>query len=276
MQIDECLAVLGNLPSRLDRLILSGGEPLYELEKLMEILDAARVRYGAATQLMLQTNGDLLDGKKLDQLLAKGVTRIDVASMDRHHRGAGARQEQLAQLFASRGMVGDAAGPLVSRDDYLKPGRASYGFWGATEDLWLQGNWPRGRALETGRWTRDGDHNFCAILSGGRGFLGGTELPHEVALQLWRIYPCCPGTWRPLGDARCERVGDVLARAARSPVFRRINEGNPYALGEHLGISEEHGRERARALGSVCLWCDEFFRLHGGGAGDDGPPPGGG
>jgi hypothetical protein len=263
MPLEECLAVLGNLPPRLDRLILSGGEPLIEFDKLLAILDAARERYRGATQLMLQTNGDLLDGGKLDLLLAKGVTRIDVASMDRHHRKAGARQDRLTELFTSRGLAGDDPDPLVSSENYLKPGEASYGFWGATEDLWLQGNWPRGRALETGRWTRDGGHNFCAILSGGRGFLSGNGLPQEVAIQLWRVHPCCPGTFSPLGDARREPVPAILARAARAPAFRKIDEGNPYALGEHLGLGEDHGRRRARALGSVCLWCDEFFRDHG-------------
>jgi hypothetical protein len=128
--------------------------------------------------------------------------------------------------------------------------------------MWLGGNWPRGRAMRTGLWKRDGEHNFCAVLSGGKGFLGGTDLPHEISVQLWRINPCCPGTREPLGDARIEKVSAVLERLADSPVFRRMNEGNPYAMGETLGISEKKGRARARQLGSVCFWCDEFFERH--------------
>lgn len=262
LPLDECLAIVENLPRQTDRLILSGGEPLMELEKLLAILDAAKSKYGDRTQLMLQTNGDWLSAFVLDRLLAHGISRIDVASMDRHHRGAGRRREELEALFRSRGLSGDALEPLVSQDDYVQPDRPSYGFWGSTEELWLGGNWPRGRAFETGRWTRNGDHNFCAILSGGKGFLGGTDLPHEIVLQLWKVFPCCPGTRRPLGDARSERVAAVLARTARSPVFRKINEGNPYAMGESLGFSAEHGRARARALGSVCLWCDELLSEH--------------
>lgn len=266
LTLEDCLAVVGNLPSRVDRLILSGGEPLTERPKLHAILEAVRDKYlvqsGGETQVMLQTNGDLLTGERLDEILARGVSRIDVASMDRFHKHQGERRAQLEELFRSRGMVDDATGPLITREDYLKRGVASYGFWGANDDFWLGGNWARGRALETGVWKRDGEHNFCAVLSGGRGFLGGTELPQEISIQLWRINPCCPGTLHPLGDARRERVADVLRRVSESPVFHKLNEGDPYAMGESLGITAEEGHRRARELGNVCLWCDEFFRRY--------------
>jgi hypothetical protein len=278
ISLEDCLAIVANLPSRVDRLILSGGEPLTELPKLHAILDALAARYAGKTQIMLQPNGDLLTGEKLDGLLARGVTRVDVASIDRFHKHAGARRGQLEELFRSRGMSGDETDPLVQKDNYVKPGAASYGFWGANEEMWLGGNWARGQAMKSGVWLRDGEHNFCAILSGGKGFLGGTDLPQEISIQLWKINPCCPGTRYPMGDARTERVADVLDRVAQSPVFRKINEGNPYAMGETLGISEEQGHERARALGNVCLWCDEFFERdreadgEGGEGGDAGGP----
>jgi organic radical activating enzyme len=262
MTVDECLAIVENLPDRVDRLILSGGEPLTERPKLHAILEALRDNYQGETQVMLQTNGDLLTAERLDEILARGVSRIDIASVDRFHKHQGERRAQLEELFRSRGMVDDATGPLITREDYLKRGVVSYGFWGANEDSWLGGNWARGRAMETGVWTRDGEHNFCAVLSGGRGFLGGTELPQEISIQLWKINPCCPGTLHPLGDARRERVADVLRRVAGSPVFHKLNEGDPYAMGESLGISAEEGHRRAGELGNVCLWCDEFFGRH--------------
>lgn len=259
--LSECLAIIDNLPQRCDRIILSGGEPMTEREKLYAILAALKERYGNATQLMLQTNGDLLTPRRLDEILLLGVTRIDVASIDRFHKLAGTRKAELTALFESRGMVGDNPDPLIEKETYLSEA-PSFGFWGATEDMWLGGNWARGRALKENVWKHDGRHNFCAILSGGRGFLGGTELPQEISIQLWKINPCCPGTRDPLGDARTEKVADVLARVAQSPVFLRINEGNPYAMGESLGITEDEGRKRAEALQNVCLWCDEFFERH--------------
>ncbi len=255
---DECLAIIANLPGSCDRIILSGGEPLTERAKLFTILDALRKQYGKAIQIMLQTNGDLLTPGRLDELLARGVTRIDIASMDRFHKHAGERKDELEALFVSRGMQGDNPNPLIEKDTYLKE-MPSYGFWGANEEMWLGGNWARGRAFEKDLWKQDGHHNFCSILSGARGFLGGTELPQEISIQLWRINPCCPGTLHPMGDARTEKVSDVLERVASSPIFKKLNEGDIYGIGESIGIPTEKGRERAVALKNVCLWCDEFF-----------------
>jgi organic radical activating enzyme len=262
ISLEECLAIVANLPTRIDRLILSGGEPLTERPKLYAILEAVAARYAGQTQVMLQTNGDLLTGERLDEIPARGVSRIDIASMDRYHKHQGTRRAELEALFRSRGMVDDATGPLLTREDYLKRNVVSFGFWGANEDFWLGGNWARGRALQTRIWKRDGEHNFCAVLSGARGFLGGTELPQEISIQLWRINPCCPGTVEPLGDARTERVADVLARAATSKVLQKLNQGDAHAMGESLGLSAEHGHRRAGELGNVCLWCDEFLSEH--------------
>jgi organic radical activating enzyme len=262
MTLEECLRVVENLPSQAGRVILSGGEPLAERAKLYAILDALSEKYRGNAQIMLQTNGDLLSGEILDELLRRGVTRIDIASIDRFHKLAGARRGDLEDLFRSRGMAGDETDPLIERENYLRPDAASYGFWGATEDMWLGGNWARGRAMERGLWLKDHTHNFCSILSGGRGFLGGTELPQEISIQLWKINPCCPGTKYPLGDARSERVADVLARVARSEIFRRINDGDPYGMGESLGISREEAMVRGAEEGNICLWCDRFFELH--------------
>ncbi len=259
---EDCLAIVANLPAQLDRLILSGGEPLTERTKLYAILGALRAKYEGRTQVMLQTNGDLLTGEILDELIARGVTRIDIASMDRFHKHQGERRAALEALFDSRGMSGDNTQPLIEKDTYLKQEAVSYGFWGANEEMWLGGNWARGRAIPNKIWLRNPEHNFCAILSGARGFLGGTELPQELSIQLWKINPCCPGTKYPMGDARIDRVSEVLARAAESPYFRMLNEGNPWKLGEPLGINETEAKARTAELGNVCLWCDEFFDKH--------------
>ena len=257
--LDDCLAIVENLPARLGRLILSGGEPLTEEKKLHAILEAVAAKYRGETQVMLQTNGDLLTESRLDALLARGVTRFDVASIDGFHKHEGRRKALLEELFGSRGMSGDDPDPLIEKETYLKKEVTSYGFWGATEDMWLGGNWARGEAMRKGVWLRDGNHNFCAILSGARGFLGGTDLPQELSIQLWKISPCCPGTLYPLGDARKERVSAVLERIASSPVLQRLNDGDAYGMGASLGVDEDYGRRRAIALQNVCLWCDEFM-----------------
>ena len=260
---EECMAIIDNLPERIDRLILSGGEPLAERKLLYAILDRLREKYRGKTQIMLQTNGDLMTEERLDQLLEKGVTRIDIASIDRYHKKKGERMEWLRRLFLSRGMSDEETDPLVKKENYVKKEVASFGFWGASEDMWLGGNWARGRALQKGIWYQNPDHNFCALLSGGIGFLTGQDdIPQEVSIQLWQINPCCPGTKDPLGDARKEKVADVLARLAGNPVFEKINEGDPLGMGESLGISREHAKARTRELKNICLWCDEFFEKH--------------
>jgi organic radical activating enzyme len=262
LELDECLAIVDNLPDQLDRLILSGGEPLAERKKLYPILEALQSKYRGATQMMLQTNGDLITGDILDELLQRGVTRIDLASIDRYHKHAGERLAKLSELFKSRGMTDENAAPLIEKETYLQKDKLTFGYWGATEEMWLGGNWARGRAMEKNIWKRDGSHNFCAILSGGKGFLGGTELPQEISIQLWKVNPCCPGTKHPMGDARKEKITDILKRVASSPIFQKINEGDPYSMGESIGISADFARTRANALENVCLWCDEFFEKH--------------
>ncbi len=260
ISLDDCLAIVDNLPEKMDRLILSGGEPLAERDKLYAILDKVRERYGDAVQVMLQTNGDLLNAERLQILIEKGVSRFDIASIDRYHKHKGERLGEIAKLFEAAGVRSDKD-PLIGKDDHVRH-ELTWGYWGATEDMWLGGNWARGRAMLTDTWKRDPNHNPCGVLSGAIGFLGGKEVPMEVSIQLWAINPCCPGTKDAMGDARTEKVSEVVERVSQSAVFQQLNEGNPWAMGEAIGVTEEHARARTEALENVCLWCDEFFDKH--------------
>ncbi len=258
----ECLQIIENLPDQIDRIILSGGEPLADKKLLYSILDRLSEKFGDRTQIMLQTNGDLLNAEILDTLIEKGVTRFDIASIDRYHKHAGDRLMALAELFDSRGVNGEDKDPLIEKETFLvKAHPLSWGYWGATEEMWLGGNWARGRAIEKNIWKRDASHNFCKILSGGIGFLSGApDIPQEISIQLWRVNPCCPGTYKAMGDARTEKVSRILERVSTSPIFQKINEGDPLAMGESIGISKEFATTRANDLENICLWCDEFFK----------------
>jgi hypothetical protein len=142
----------------------------------------------------------------------------------------------------------------------LDPSWKTYSYFGANDEMWLGGNWARGRALENDIWMKDPTHNFCKIQSGARNFLGGyNDVIQEVSIQLWAINPCCPGTKYPMGDARTEKVADVLMKMKDSPVFQQLNDGEPYKMGETLGLAESFARERGKDLKNICLWCDEFF-----------------
>ncbi|MBT0607441.1 radical SAM protein [Aequorivita echinoideorum] len=260
---DDCMAIIDNLPNKMDRLILSGGEPLADKKLLYAILDKLQSRYGNEIQIMLQTNGDLLTKQKLQTLIDKGVTRFDIASIDRYHKKAGGRLMELAELFESCGVIGTEKDPLIEGGHYLTENPLSWGYWGASEDMWLGGNWARGKALKNNIWLKDPSHNFCTILSGARNFLGGySDIPQEISIQLWRINPCCPGTHFPMGDARKEKVADVLKRASQNAVFKMLNDGNPLKMGESLGISEEAAAEKNEELKNICLYCDHFMKCH--------------
>jgi len=259
----DCSSIINNLPDSANRIILSGGEPLAEKKKLYAILDQLTEKYGEETQIMLQTNGDLLNQEILDTLIRKGVTRFDIASIDRYHKAAGGRLMQLAELFDSRGVNGEEKEPLVRKENYLNKFPLSWGYWGANEDMWLGGNWARGRAMQKNIWLKNPDHNFCSILSGAIGFLnGGENIPQEISIQLWKINPCCPGTKEALGDARIDKIADVLKKVADIPVFKMLDKGDPYKMGESIGITEEYAKKRCGELKNVCLWCDEFFDKH--------------
>ncbi|NRB61568.1 MAG: radical SAM protein, partial [Saprospiraceae bacterium] len=256
----ECIQIIDHLPERIDRIILSGGEPLADRKKLFIILKNLRDRYDNRTQIMVQTNGDLLTPALLDQMIAGGVTRFDIASIDRFHKHSGARLMELAEHFTSRGVNGDDRDPRIEKDTYLHGHALSWGAWGATEDMWLGANWARGRALDTNIWKREPQHNFCTILSGARNFLGGyQDIPQEISIQLWKINPCCPGTKFPMGDARSEYVADVLQRVSQMKVFRYLNQGEPWQMGTHLGVSEKEARLKTKELENICLYCDSFF-----------------
>jgi hypothetical protein len=263
-EADQCIRRLpepGDVP--LDRIILSGGEVLVWPELLFHTLAGLHERYQGAAKLMVQTNGDLLDSPMLDRLLAAHVCRIDVASMDKYHPKSTLQlREPLEQLFQSRGMV--PASTIARGTEGPAPGKEPlvYAFWGATEDAWIGPLWPRGRARQKGLSKAGPEHRFCSDWSGAKNFLNYRGEGCEVNVQLADVYPCCPMTCRPIGSLLDEPLLAMLDRCAAHPVYRALNEGQPEAMGESLGISEEEGFRRSRELGNHCLWCDEFFTKH--------------
>lgn len=261
--LDDLRRCVANLPDptdvAIDRVILSGGEVLVWPDLLFAGLAALHARYGDATTLMVQTNGDLLDAATLDRLLEHHVGRVDVSSMDRFHpKSTLERRDGLTRLFESRGMIEATS---VGRGARARPERL-YAFWGATEDMWIGPLWPRGRALARALTKATPADDFCARWSGAKNFLEYRGEGCEVNVQLADVYPCCPMTCRPIGDLRAEPLIAMLDRCAAHPVYRALNEGRPERMGEYLGISEAEGRRRSEALGNHCLWCDEFFARH--------------
>jgi hypothetical protein len=255
LETAELLRVIPNLPDKVGRVILSGGEPTMEMEKLTTLVTALRKRYPQDTGILLQSNGDLLDGGRLKALEEMGIDRLDIVSMDRFHKHQGARREELETLFLAGGWK-DGSG--LPEGQLLIPGSPAYAFWGANEDIWLGGNWARGRALENNHAYMNPTHNFCSLWSGALGFLDDGSPRQEVHVQLSRLYPCCPTSYLALGDVREESVEVLLNRYRDLPDWRALSQGEPSLLGG----DPKHAQKRIQELGDVCLWCDEFFREH--------------
>src|SRR5574337_1823428 len=170
-------------------------------ELLIHTLSRLHARYGERTQLMVQTNGDLLDAPMLDRLLHARVQRIDVSGMDQYHpKRTLRRRDEIEALLRSRGMVSAQTIGAGAGEDSGVDRPAVYAFWGATEDQWIGPLWPRGRARRNSLSKAGPDTNFCGNWSGARGFLDYRAEGSEVNIQLADVYPCCPMTCRPIGS----------------------------------------------------------------------------
>jgi len=84
----------------IQRIILSGGEVLVWPDLLFHVLRRLYQRYGDATSLWVQTNGDLLNEATLHQLLDHHVSRIDIASMDHFHKNSTVQRRGYLSLFS--------------------------------------------------------------------------------------------------------------------------------------------------------------------------------
>ena len=252
-------AVLSHLPDQANRFILSGGEPLVELDLLLHIVTEGRARYPLA-RIALQTNGDLLDRPTLDALTDAGVESFSIASYDQFHPQPAGKFEALRALFAEAGAVERQVGdPADNRPGGPAEDEVSFSIWGANPELWVGGIWPRGRAMKYGLAQLLPDHNFCDRWSGALGFLDDGSAQQEVSIQLTTVYPCCPGTVEPLGDLADESLASILARHREDLMWVALNRGDPAAMGEHAGFDRASALKRIDALGSVCLWCDEYM-----------------
>ncbi len=251
--------IIGNFPERVSQVIVAGGEVLAVKPLLYGALDTLYAKFGDETRYMIQTNGDLLDERTVEELLEHHVSRIDVSSIDDFHNNRRTR-EQLESVLNGKGVKYLEFPSFVDENGNIPP--AAYSFWGSTPELWLGGVWPRGRAVANNLWIKKPSHNFCSIWSGALGFLESGAPQQEINVRLSHAFPCCPATRTPLGDLREKSLLDMLEEHRDDPVYQALNRGEPEAMGIMQGISVEHGRARIEELGSCCLWCDEFFERH--------------
>ena len=65
-----------------------------------------------------------------------------------------------------------------------------------------------------------------------------------------------------MGDARKEKISEILSKVSSHPVFMALNDGEPLKMGEHLGVSLIEAKKQTEELKNICLYCDQFFTNH--------------
>lgn len=261
----------GTFPPKSGRIILSGGEVLMDpvRERLLyPLLTMLRNRYKNGVRLVIQTSGDLLTPKIIDELLERGVWMISVSSIDAFHGGDGNRagiKEHLTVMFTAAGMHPSALAATERRwKDEEGP---VFSFFGATRDSWIGKLWPSGRAWKNGLSTARYEDNFCNNWSGGLNFLNLGYSGSEIAIDPeGNVYPCCRKTRLPYGNLTVETLRSILERLQGLPQFEAITNGHPERMGLAHGVSPGDFVDLSRTIdpcGRVyvnrCIGCD---RVH--------------
>ena len=274
MHLDpQDLEAHGNPKQKRSRVIVAGGEILLDPIRepvLYPALAKLRDKYrqNGGVELIVQTTGDLLTGRYVDELLALGVSVISVSGIDSFHAGMEkesareALRAKLTGLFEERGMEDWVAPPLRHE------GARYFHFFGATPDSWIGKLWPRGRAHGNELSTASLSDNFCNGWSGGLGFLDQGYKGSEVSIDPeGNVYPCCIKTKLPVGNLLTERLEDVISRAKHNPVYQAISAGQPERMGISYGWTVDKFLEKSKTIlpsgrpyQNLCLGCDRFHQ----------------
>ena len=257
------------------RIIVSGGEILLEPVResvLYPALEQIRSRYvtRGGVHLVVQTTGDRLNAKILDELLARGTRMISVSGFDSYHVGinraerAAALREKLLAMFEQAGVKDAGLGheSELGNDD----GPPLFNIFGATEDAWIGKLWPRGRAWRNGLSRAGLDDNFCNAWSGGLNFLERGKAGSEVSIEpTGDVYPCCLKTAFPIGNLLEDTLDDIIDSLRGHPVYEAINLGRPEAMGHEFGWTTERFLEESQTTTpqgkpyrNLCVGCDRF------------------
>jgi hypothetical protein len=271
--LNDCDPESGLPREKIGRIILAGGEILLEPVRqrvLYSALDLLHQKYGDEVRLIIQTTGDLVTEKIVEELLSHHVWQISVSGIDHHHDGLETPEAQeklvdkLTRLFESQGLEHK---PLVGEN----AGKASiegkcFSFFGATEDAWIGPLWPRGRAQENELSKATLQDNFCNCWSGALNFLQYRYQGSEVSVEPnGNVYPCCIKTKAPIGNLLDDKLEAILERYVGDPVYEALSMGRPDRMGITHGWSVERFIEAStirlpsgKLYQNLCVGCDKF------------------
>ena len=261
-------------PEKPGRIILSGGEVLLDPIRepvIYPVMDMLREKYADAggVRVVIQTTGDLVTAKILDELMAHGLWQISITGVDDFYVGHEGEKrvpliEHLTEMFDAAGLA-----PTGRRHDGTD-GRGTeipvYSFMGANPEEWIGPIWPRGRAWDNELSSATLDDNFCNRWSGGLNFMNHGTLGSEVSIEPnGNVYPCCLKTKAPLGNLTEESLTDILDSLAGHPAFEALNDGAPERMGAAFGWDEETFRKNSETktpsgetYRNLCIGCDRF------------------
>lgn len=265
----------GTFLEKTGRVILSGGESLIDPVRervTYKVIERLRDRYAGQSgiKIIVQTTGDLLTDRIVDDLLERGVFMISVASVDDFHVGLEGPDKQkrfvdkLTALFERHGLRASGLS-ATTRNWHEEPGPV-FGFFGASPDSWIGKLWPRGRAWQNGLTRATLADNFCNRWSGGLNFLRHELNGSEVSIEPdGAVYPCCIKTKLPIGSLLEDNLLDILESLVGVPAYEAISMGHPERMGIAHGWSEGDFVERSRTTTTdgrdyqnLCIGCDRF------------------
>ncbi len=265
----------GTFPEKTGRVILSGGESL--LDPVRErvtypVIETLRDRYATqgGVKVVVQTTGDILTDAIVDDLLARGIWMISVASVDDFHVGLEGPERQqafvakLSALFERHGMK--SSGLSATTRNWHEEAGPVYSFFGATPDSWIGKLWPRGRAWQNSLSRATLADNFCNRWSGGLNFLRHQYNGSEVSVEPdGEVYPCCVKTKLPIGNLLDDDLIDILDSLAGVPAYEAITMGHPERMGLTYGWSEAQFIAQSGTTTpdgtpyqNLCIGCDRF------------------
>ncbi|MEZ5491160.1 MAG: radical SAM/SPASM domain-containing protein [Gammaproteobacteria bacterium] len=258
------------------KIILSGGDVLTDPVReavLYPTLEAIRDKYrhNGGIRVVVQTTGDLLTPKIIDELLARDIWTLSVSGMDDYHVGMeGDKKQQLADkitgmLLAAGVKDATALGERAERGKLAGP---LFSMFGATDDSWIGKLWPRGRAWQNNLSKATLADNFCNAWSGGLNFLDHQYAGSEVSIDpSGDVYPCCIKTAHPLGNLVEEPLLEILDDLAGQPALEAINAGKPERMGLTHGWSVSDYIQASSTetpagdpYSNLCIGCDRFHR----------------
>ncbi len=264
----------GKVPEMQGRIIVSGGEVLVPQVRepiLYPALEqiSAKYRPVGGVKLIVQTTGDLVTPKIVDELLQRGVWMISVSGMDDFHEGMTEERRRqltakLTDMFTTGGM--HPSGLKAAERKWHEEEGPVFSFFGATPESWIGKIWPRGRAWKNDLSKATLADNFCNAWSGGLNFLNIGYAGSEVSVEPnGNVYPCCMKTKFPIGNLVEEPLMDILHSLVGQPVYEAISMGHPERMGIRQGWTMEHFLEQSRTVTpggrtyqNLCVGCDRF------------------